>query len=194
MARSLRMASALLAATLIPQTVTPQTVTYDYDRKANFSRLRSFALRSENMSDNPLMNERITVAIAGALLGRGMIRSDNPDMYVVPSLTTETRKELTSYDWGSPFGWYGSYGWYGHYGWRDPYLWNGGGWTNSYQVRDVEYATLTIDMLDGGEGTLLWRGKGVRDVNPGWKPDDIDKKVDKLVAKILKHFPPPVGD
>ena len=192
MARSLHMASALLAATLIPQTVTPQTVTYDYDRKANFSRLRSFALRSENMSDNPLMNERITVAIAGALLGRGMVRSDNPDMYVVPSLTSETRKEVTAYDWGSPFGWYGSYGWYGPYGWRDPYGWNGGGW--SYQVRNVEYATLTIDMLDGGSGSLLWRGKGVRDVNPRWKPDDVEKKVHKLVAKILKKFPPPIDD
>jgi hypothetical protein len=185
------MASVLLAATLIPQTVTPQTVTYDYDRKANFSRLRSFALRSENMSENPLMNERITVAIVGALLGRGMVRSDNPDMYVVPSLTSETRKEVTTYDWASPFGWYGSYGWYGAYGWRD--AWYGGGWS-TYQVRDVEYATLTIDMLDGGAGTLLWRGKGVREVNPRWKPDDIDEKVHKLVAKILKKFPPSGDD
>jgi len=192
MARSLHIASALLAATLIPQTVTPQTVTYDYDRKANFSRLRSFALRSENMSENPLLNERITVAITGALLGRGMIRSDNPDMYVVPSLTSEIRKEVSTYDWGSPFGWYGSYGWYGAYGWRDPYGWNGGSW--SYQVRDVEYATLTIDMLDGAGGSLLWRGKGVREVNPRWKPDDIDKKVNKLVAKILKRFPPGFDD
>jgi len=186
------MASALLAATLIPQTVTPQTVTYDYDRKANFARLRSFALRSENMSDNPLMNERVTVSIAGALVARGLIRSDQPDMYVVPSLTSETRKEVTAYDWGGAYGWYGSYGWYGPYGWRDPFGWNGGGWT--YQERNVEYATLTIDMLDGGSGSLFWRGKGVRDVNPRWKADDLDKKVHKLVAKILSKFPPPVDD
>ena len=193
MARSLQMASALLAATLIPQTVTPQTVTYDYDRKANFARLRSFALRAENISDNPLLNERIAVSIAGELVGRGLMRSDNPDMYVVPSLTSETRKEVSASDWASPFGWYGSYGWYGPYGWRDPSGWNGGGgW--SYQVRDVEYATLTIDMLDGSAGSLLWRGKGVRDVNPLWKPDDVDEKVHKLVAKILKKFPPPVDD
>src|SRR4030095_1119952 len=135
MARSLRMASALLAATLIPQTVTPQTVTYDYDRKANFARLRSFALRSENMSDNPLLNERITVAIASRLLGRVMIRSDNPDMYVVPSLTTETRREVTSYDWGSPFGWYGSYGWDGRYGWGGPERGDRGGRGHSASIR-----------------------------------------------------------
>ena len=193
MARSLHMASALLAATLIPQTVTPQTVTYDYDRKANFARLRSFALRAENMSDNPLLNERITASIDGALVARGLTHSAQPDMYVVPSLTSETRKEVTMHDWGGPFGWYGSYRWYGPYGWLGPYGWNGGGWSTT-QVRDVEYATLTIDMLDGGAGTLLWRGKGVREMNPRWKPDDIDKKVNKLVAKILKNFPPPVGD
>ena len=193
MARSLHMASALLAATLIPQTVTPQTVTYDYDRKANFARLRSFALRSENMSDNPLLNERINASIAGVLVGRGLMRSNQPDMYVVPSLTSETRKEITTLDWGGPFGWYGSYRWYGPYGWHDPWGWGGGGWT-TYQERNVEYATLTIDMLDGGAGSLLWRGKGVRDVNPRWKPDEIDKKVHKLVAKILSKFPPPVDD
>jgi hypothetical protein len=193
MARSLQMASALLAATLIPQTVTPQTVTSDYDRKADFARLRSFALRSENMSDNPLLNERIMVSIVGALVGRGLTRSDHPDIYVVPSLTSETRKEVTTFDWGGPFLGYGSYRWYGPYGWHDPYGWNEGGWSTT-QVRDVEYATLTIDMLDGGAGSLIWRGKGVRDVNPRWKPDDIDKKVHKLVAKILRKFPPPVDD
>ena len=193
MARDLHIASALLAATLIPQTVTPQTVTYDYDRKANFARLRSFALRSENMSDNPLMNERITVSIAGELIARGLTRSDRPDMYVVPSLTSETRKEVTTFDWGGPFGWYGSARWYGPYGWYDPFGWNVGG-GSTYEVRDVQYATLTIDMLDGAGGSLLWRGKGVRDVNPRWKPDEIDKKVHKLVAKILNKFPPSDDD
>ncbi len=194
MARSLQLASALLTATLIPQTVAPQTVTYDYDRKANFARLRTFAVKHENMSDNPLLNERITVAIASTLTARGMTRSDQPDMYVVPSLTSETRQEVTMFNSvAGPFGWYGSYHWFGPTTWDAPYGSNWGGWT-AYQERDVEYATLTIDMLEGGAGSLLWRGKGVRDVNPQWKPETIDKKVHKLVAKILSKFPPPIDN
>jgi len=189
MAKSLHIASALLTVALIPQTVGAQKVSYDYDRSANFSRLRSYALRQEKMSDNPLLDERIRVSIVGVLAGRGLTLTDHPDMYVVPSLSSETRKEVTAYNPGFGYGWYGMYPWYGPVDWH-PYGWNwDGGWA-TYQVRDVQYATLTIDMLDGASGSLLWRGKGVRDVNPHWKPDTLDKKVHSLVAKILGKFPP----
>jgi hypothetical protein len=57
-------------------------------------------------------------------------------------------------------------------------------------VRDIQYATLTIDMVDARTGTLLWRGRGVRSVNPHWKPETVDRKVFKAVTKIFRNFPP----
>jgi uncharacterized protein DUF4136 len=194
MARVLHITGALLLIVMLsPRAAVPQTVTFDYNRTANFARLRTFALREGKLSDNQLLNDRITASITGVLSGRGLRQADSPDMDVAPSLTFETRKELTVYDpwYGGPFGWYGSYRWYGPFGWNEPYSW-GGGWA-TYQVRDVDYATLTIDIRDAKEGSMLWRGKGLREVNPYWKADTIDKKVYKLVTKILRNFPPNSG-
>jgi Domain of unknown function (DUF4136) len=185
MARFLPIATLLLA-TIGPRAAAAQTVTYDYDRTANFNRLRSFALRDGKISDNPLLDRRIQAEIANGLSARGLSQTAMPDMFVAPSLTSETRKEISTYtDWYPPFGWYGSYLGYGSYGWYGP---GWGGWTTS--VRDREYATLTVDMIDADTGSLVWRGKGIRDVNPEWKADTIDAKVRKLVAKILRNFPP----
>jgi len=173
-----------LAGALLPSGLAAQKVSYDFNRAANFAGVHTYAIRpSDKMSENQLVNERITRAIAGTLAGRGMSASSEPDVYVVPSITTETRREVTSFGpgWYEPFG-YGYYSsrWYGPWGWG----------AGSYEVRDVQYATLTIEMIDARTGSLLWRGQGVRSVDPQWKPETVDRKVWKAVTKIFKNFPP----
>jgi len=173
-----------LAGALLPTDTAAQKVSYDFNRTANFAEVRSYAIRpSDKMSENQLVNDRITSAIAGTLATRGMASGSDPDVYVIPSISTETRREVTSYGhgWYAPFFAYGSFwggGWDGSFGW------------GGYEVRDVDYTTLTIDMVDARTGALLWRGKGVRSVNPHWKPDTVDRKVAKAVTKIFKNFPP----
>ena len=174
-----------LAGALLPTDAAAQKVSYDFNRTTNCSQVRSYAIRSsDKMSDNELVNNRITTAIAGTLAARGLASSNDPDVYIVPSVASETRREVTSYGpgWYEPFFGYGYYstGWYGSYGWG----------SHGYEVRDVQYSTLTIDMVDAKTGALLWRGRGERSVNPHWKADTIDKKVFKTVAKIFKNFPP----
>ena len=174
-----------VAGALLPTDTAAQKVSYDFNRTANFAQVRSYAIRpSDKMSDNELVNDRITSAIAGTLATRGMTSSSNPDVYIVPSIATETRQRVTSYGptWYEPFFGYGYYSsrWYGAYGWGSA----------GYEVRDVQYATLTIDMVDARTGTLLWRGRGVRSVNPHWKPETVDRKVFKAVTKIFRNFPP----
>jgi hypothetical protein len=63
----------------------------------------------------------------------------------------------------------------------------------TFDVQDLQFATLTIDMRDARTGALLWRGTGVKEVNPHWKPDTIDRKVNETVTKILRTFPPVPG-
>jgi len=174
-----------LAGALLPTDTAAQKVSYDFNRTANFAQVRSYAIKSsDKMSDNELVNDRIRTAIAGTLAAHGMTSSSTPDVYILPSVSTEMRRQVTSYGpgWYDPFFGYGYYnsGWYGAYGWG----------ISGYEVRDVQYSTLTIDMVDAKSGALLWRGRGVRSVNPNWKPDTVDRKVFKAVAKIFKHFPP----
>ena len=193
MTQLIRLTHATLALTvagaLLPADTAAQKVSYDANRTTDFAQVRSFAIKpSDKMSENPLVNDRITAAIAGTLATRGMTASSTPDVYVVPSVATETRQRVTSYGpgWYEPFFGYGYYSsrWYGAYGWG----------SSGYEVRDVQYATLTIDLVDARTGALLWRGRGVRSVNPHWKPDTVDRKVSKAVTKILKNYPPERDD
>jgi hypothetical protein len=169
---------------LMPVAAGAQKVTYDYNKTADFARLRSYALEATLETDNPLVAQRIKNAIARGLSQRGLRTNDaDPDVYVAPRVTQEIRQEVTAYNNGWGPGWYG-YGWYGHW-----YGYDGWG-TTTLEVQDVRYDTLTIDMIDARTGALLWRGTGVKQVNPNWKPDTVDKKVNETVAKILRNFPP----
>jgi hypothetical protein len=166
-----------------------QEVSYDFDRKADFRSIKSYAFKEGGeMSDNPFVNERIAKAIAYQLKVRGVNQGANPDVYITTSLDTEMRKEVTAWNAGFGYGgWYGPYGWHhGYYGY--PYGWGWGGPT-SYEVRDRRYDTLTINVIDAGTGKLLWRGKGTREIEEDWKPSKLTEKLNKTVAKIFKHYP-----
>jgi hypothetical protein len=186
MTRILRMICVLLAVTAVPVVVGAQKVTYDFRKATNFAEVKSFAIQTGQLSDNPLVNERIINDLTGELTVLGLKRTANPDVYFVPSMSTEMRKEVTTYT--SAYG-YGYSGYYGAYGWHDPY--GAYGWGPiSHEIRDVRYDTLRIDMIDAKTGELLWRGQGVKRVNPGWKPEKVDRKVNQLVTKVLANFPP----
>jgi hypothetical protein len=164
-----------------------QKVSYDYNRNANFREFKTYAFKDNGqMSDNPFVNERIARAIAYQLQYRGMSRSNNPDVYITTNLDTQIRQEVIAWGagWGYP-GYYGPYGWgYAGYGW--------GGWwggPTTYEVRDIRYDTLTINVTDAKTGKLLWRSTGTREVEPDWKPEKVTKKVNKTVAKMFKHYP-----
>jgi hypothetical protein len=184
-----RMALAGLTVALVSSPVSAQKVTYDFDRARDFTQFRSFALKAGEPSDNPLVDRRVDEAICASLTARGLVEvQDNPDVFVVPSRSTETRQQVTSYNTGWPYygGWYGGWG-YGGWGYWGP-AWNWG--TTYVDVRDLRYDTLVIDIQDAKTGELVWRGTGTRRVHSHWKADDIDKKVQKTVAKIMSNFPP----
>jgi hypothetical protein len=182
MTKLLRIAGALFVSGLMSVQVFAQKVNYDYNKAANFANLKSYSLKSATGADNPLVDQRINDAIIRGLSMRGMrINNDNPDVCIVPRLTVEIRKQVTAYNNGWGPGWYGYPGWSGYYG----------GWgVTTFEVEDLQFDTLTIDMLDPQTGALLWRGTGVKQVNPSWKPEKVDRKVNETVAKILRNFPP----
>jgi Domain of unknown function (DUF4136) len=187
-AMNIRMAITSAAVVLIPVLAAAQKVTYDYDRSKNFTHVRTFTVKEGEPSHNPLVDQRVAAQIARTLAARGMSQVDHdPDVYIVPSLTAEMRKEYTAYNTGY-WPYYG--GWYGGY-WG---YWGGGWGSTTVQERERQYDTLVIDMVDARTGTLIWRGKGVKRVHSHWKPDDVDKQVAKTVGKIMSNFPPGYGD
>lgn len=192
MKQSICLAIALLGLVTLPAPAGAQKVSYDFDRRFNFAQLRSFTIKEGDPSNNPLVDRRIMAAVANALSARGLRQVDHgADIVVTPTRTTEMRKETTAYNTGfAPYygAWYGG-PWYWGYG---PWYWDWG--TTVVEQRDVQYDTVTIDMVDANSDALIWRGKGVRHIHSNWKPDDIDEKVQKIVEKIMDHFPPDLSD
>jgi nucleotidyltransferase/DNA polymerase involved in DNA repair len=195
-----RIMIGLAVSALLPAAAMGQKVTYDYDRGADFTRLRTYALKDSPTKkttteetttyDNPLVQERINAAVASQLESRGMRRGEeHPDVYVVARQTFETQKNYTVYN---PYGWgwgYSPYGWgWSGYSWG----WGGFGWDPGYtdiQVRDIIVGTLTIELEDAATGELLWRGVGVKRVHTHSSPTHRDERVIRGVAKIFKNFP-----
>jgi hypothetical protein len=185
---------------LICGVVEAQKVDSDFRYTTNFAELKSFAIKEGQMIDNVLVNDRITRVITDTLVLKGLSKADNPVVYVVPNLTTETRRKVTTFNAGfglpsfyGPYGWDSPYRWGGRYRYYGGYGWDWGGLT-SYQVRTVRYDTLRVDMIDGKTGSLLWRGTGVAKVNPHWNPEKIDRKTDELVRKVMRNYPRPLDD
>ena len=179
MKKLLRLAAAAATASLLlPVAAQAQKVSYDFDKTADFAKFKTFALRDGTKSGNPLVDGRITAALEAALATKGLKRNDtSPDVYVVTHLTFETKKDITTFSTGPA---------YGAYGWR----WGGGWGTTDVRVNDILVGTLVIDLADASKQELVWRGIGVKEVDPQPKPEKVDKNVKGAVAKILKNYPP----
>lgn len=171
-----------IALVLAPALVFAQKVSYDYEKDANFSAFKTFALKDGTKVGQPLIDDRIVSAIETQLAAKGLTKSDtNPDVYVVYHVAFDKQKDISTYSSGYGGG-YGAYGW----GW-------GGGWaggSTTTQVRDILVGTLVIDMADAKKNQLVWRGMGVKEVNTQAKPEKRDKSINEAVKKIFKNFPP----
>jgi uncharacterized protein DUF4136 len=186
MKQSVRIASISFVLAVGPVLAAAQDVNYDVDRTKNFAAVRTFAMKPMEQSENPLVDRRIMAAVAQTLTARGLRQVDHsPDVFVIPSMTVEMRKEITAWNtgyWPTYGGWYwGGWGPYWDAGW--------GGGTTTFSERNLQYNTLVIDMVDANTGALIWRGKGVKRVHSHWKPEKVDEKVHKTVAKIMENLP-----
>jgi len=162
-----------------------QKVSYDYQRRVDFSRLRTFSFAEtapvdEGAAETTLYGdlftkERTEAAIARELQARGLTRDDaHPDVYVTARRTFET-EYLT----------YGPYDWWGRYdGMGYQYTNYGGPWSGYSAV----VGTLTID-VSNSIGELLWRGITERTVHAHAKPAERTEHINREVAKVFKKFP-----
>ncbi len=152
----------------------------DYDQFATFRGLRTYAWIEEDASrgtnpsiNNPLVDRRIRNAVDSELIRRGYQRvsSGNPDFRIRYHVIGTDKVEIQS---GSSYGYY-RYG-YGN----DVY---------SYEYTE---GTLVIDIIDGKDNRLIWRGWARKALDDNPHPEQVDMYVRQAVQKLLKEFPPPV--
>jgi len=141
-------------------------VSVDYDKEADFSKLKTYAWQSGQPAVNRLIHKRIVNAIDGQLASKGWTKTESaPNAIVIYYAAVDEPRQLNA--WG-----------------------NGPRWGGSGTVKEetILIGQLVVDIYDASTEQLLWRGDA-RDTatdNPGKN----EKKMNEAVAKLFKQFPP----
>jgi hypothetical protein len=176
------LAVALLAAACGPT----MEVDSDFNPAIDFSRYKTWNFietraTGPNVAQiNDLVKQRIEGKIEAVMATKGFMRQMGgaPDFYLAYHGTSETKYDVTTqgYSYG---GWGG--GWGGYYG---------GGvrmGTATTHVDQYKQGTLVLDIIDGKERALVWRGTASDAVR---SQEEAREKIDEAITEILAEFPP----
>lgn len=160
----------------------------DFDVSRDFSQYHTwtwadpaveYAPAGDPRLPSDLTTQRVKEAVSAQLDVRGLRPASNnteADLQVRTSVVMETRRDQVTTQFG------------GFWGYGGPYWGGGPGYT---QTRSVDYQVLTlqIDMLDGQDGRLIWRGNAGEKVRDR-SPIERTQEMHQLAARVLANFPP----
>jgi hypothetical protein len=191
-----RILIGLSIAMLVPAAGFAQKVSYDVAHLNGIPRVSTFAIKDTPATtdddsakastyDSPLVEARVREAVVTELRQRGLREvHENPDVYVTIHRSYKTEVTYYSYpDWGVGYAYGWGYGpWYNGWG-----PWYGGA---TWYADERVMGTLMVDMEDAHTGQLIWRGVGEKHVHQHEDPEDRTERVNKVVDKIFRKFPP----
>ena len=152
-----------------------QDISYDYDKRADFSQLKTYAwVRWTNLSDE-LNHKRIVDALETQLAAEGFVEVEpgaNPDVLVAYHTSFSGELEIT----GNATGWAG-------------YRF-GPGRSGSARVEEVVIGTLYVDIVNARTNTLVWRGIATKEIDANASPEKREKNINKAAEKLFKKYPP----
>lgn len=163
------------------------SVNVDFDQAVDFSRLKTFSILGRSDVDNKdprldssLMDKRILAAINAGLKAKAFTRQDgNADIQVKYRIDVKQEIESDSSGVSIGFGTFSRNVGVG-VGYKIP----------TADVQSYDRGVLTIDMISGKTGQLIWRGSSGRRLYDGSTPEASDKLINSIVDEILKEFPP----
>ena len=165
-----RLLGMLLLGLLAAHGAFAQKITVEFDRDADFSKYKTFAIRNGQLSsmspalNNELVKKRIDADIERALTAKGLeVTTGRADLNVDYRFGALKKIELERY----PAGWYGL-------------------GTRIVRVPFAE-GTLVIDLRDPTTRSLVWRGIASEEKSEAAK---IEGKLDDMVKKSFDKYPP----
>lgn len=181
---------AMLSLLLMLGACQTNQVSRDFDAQRDFGGYRSWAWKEPAMQYQPddpriksdLTEQRIRQSVSDQLDQRGLRHAPagaRADVNVQAWLIVENRQQLVSTNYGGGWGPWGGYGY-----WGGPV---------SSETRSVDYkvTTLQIDLFDGKDGKLIWRGSTEQILSQGSaNPAERENLIRQTVAKILEQYPP----
>jgi hypothetical protein len=152
-----------------------QSTNYDFDRSANFARFRTYAWTGGTELTDELNHARVVRAIESQLAAKGLTRveaSAQPDVLVAYHASVHRSLQIDGY--GS--------------GWASPRF--RGLRSGTATVQEVATGTIVVDIRDVSSNNVVWRGIVSSDLEPGAKPEQRDKKIDRAAKKLFENYPP----
>ena len=174
--RTLAVAAAL---SLVGAGAFAQDIKVDYDKAADFTKYKTFAIKLGTSWNNPLSEKRVLAEIQQGLTEKGWTATTDDakaDAVVVLHGATEKQKSLNTFYSGG----------YGGYGWRGG--WGGGMSSSTTTVDEYTVGTLVVDIFDAKTKALVYRWTASDEISN--KPEKNAKKLAKASDKLFKDFPP----
>lgn len=161
----------------------------DYDATRDFGAYRSWRWQEPALQYRPddpqlksdLTEQRIRAAVSEQLEQRGLrlaLAGTQPDLKAQAWLIIEKRLDQVSTHYGGAWSGY----WNGY--------WAGPAYTETRRI-DYRVVTLQLDLFDGKDGKLVWRGSAeqIMGSEPA-KPTERDAAIRATVGKLLTQYPP----
>jgi hypothetical protein len=157
------------AALLLSTNAWAQDVTYDYDKSANFSALKTYAWAPDGNIQDELTHKRIVAAVDAQLAAKGLRRVEagaTPDVIIAYRAGVHRDLQVNGY------GAYRLNRW------------------SSARVEQVPVGALMVEMLDAKTKDVLWRGVATKDLDVHASPEKREKNINKAAQKLFKNYPP----
>ena len=155
------------------------SVKEDYNPATDFSKYKSFRLKTGRPAPNPFTQAKIDKAIMAELTAKGLTAAGDQAQLIIYThvrLAVEKALDVSSFGYGGYFGWGG---------------WDGDFAGTSVNVVDVPTGTLMVDMVDSTSEQMVWRGIASGTIPAHTTAEKTEKLINKAVAKMFKKFPPP---
>lgn len=163
-------------------------VNNDFDASRDFGAYRTWSWKDPALQYRPddpriksdLTEQRIRQSVTDQLDQRGLrpaSGSSKGDLTVQTYLIVEERQQQVTTHYGG--------------GWGGP--WNGYWGGPMYnETRNVSYkvAIIQVDLLDGKDGKLVWRGSDEQMLSRTTNPTDRSTAIRETVGRILANYPP----
>jgi hypothetical protein len=165
---------ALLAVAVLLSACAANQVNHDFDASRDFAAYHSWSWKEPALQyrpDDPRIKSDLTEQ-------RGLRQAGaKGDVSVQAYLIVEDRQQQVTTNYGGGWG----YPWYGYYG--APMY-------NETRLVSYKVATIQIDLLDGKDGKLVWRGSDEQMLSRTPNPTDRSNAIHETVTRILANYPP----
>ena len=149
----------------------------DFDGSTDFSRYKTYSWGQNTSSGNPVADQHIVEWIEAQLAAAGWTKvgRDEGEVVVAEHATVKNDTTVDTFytGWGTGWGWAGA----------GPT--SGSGITVTQALRS---GTLVVDLFDASTKKLIWRGTAEGALST--KPEENFPKVEKIIGRLFKKFPP----